>query len=105
MPLATAAIFSSTPSSAPTPRVCRALRGKISAVLFGAAHQLDARLCSLHQAAIGGEIVERHAARGEARLELFADRGPAQARQAIDRGDRAGFIFDHKTGQPVIDNL
>ncbi len=47
--------------------------------LFGAAHQLDARLRRLHQAAIGGEIIERHAARGEARLELLADRVPAQS--------------------------
>jgi len=36
-----------------------------------AAHQLDTRLGGLHQAMIGGEIVERHAARGESHLELF----------------------------------
>src|SRR6202035_5097204 len=73
--------------------------------LFGAAHQLDPRFGSLHQAAIGGEIVERHAARGEARLELLADRVPAQIRQAIDGCDRAGLVLDDEAGEAVVDDL
>src|SRR5712671_4580640 len=63
------------------------------ALLFGTAHQLDTRLGGLRQAAVGGEIVERHAARGESRLELFPDRMSAQGGKAIDRGNRADFIL------------
>src|SRR5258707_15473774 len=71
-------------------------------LLFGAAHELDTWLCGPHQAPIGGEIVERHAARGEARLELLSNRISAQGGKAIDRGDRADFILHDETGQPVI---
>src|ERR1700676_5260594 len=76
---------------------------KCRLALFGAAYQLDTRLCGFHQAPIGGEVVERHPARGEARLELFPDRVPAQGGKAIDRGDRAGFILHDETGKPVVD--
>ena len=41
--------------------------------LFRAAHQLEVRFGFFHQAAIRREIVERHAARGEALFELFSD--------------------------------
>ena len=51
-------------------------------VLFGAAHQLDARLSGMHQGAIRRKIVKRHAARGETCLELLSDRA------AIQHGDR-----------------
>src|SRR5947207_13838752 len=85
--------------------VMTVLRSGASAALFGAAHQLDTRLCGVHQAAIGGEIVERHPARGESRLELFADCISAQAGKAIDRGDRADFVLHDKAGKPVIDDL
>src|SRR5882724_12552533 len=61
--------------------------------LFGAAHQLDAWLRGRHQAAIGGEIVERHAVCGEAGLELLSDRMPAQPGQTAVGADRAGFIL------------
>src|SRR3954466_13669676 len=57
----------------------RAARTQTLAGLFGAAHQLDARLCLFHQAQISGEIVQRHASRGEADLELLPDRSAAQA--------------------------
>src|SRR5216684_6843154 len=97
------------PSSTCTPTLRRAWAapraGKCRRALFGAAHQLDARLGGLHQAAIGGEIVERHAARGESRLELFPDRMSAQGGKAIDRGDRADFILHDETGQPIVDDL
>ena len=72
--------------------------------LLRAAHQLDARLGGLHQAAIGGEIIERHAACGEALLEMVADRVAGQMRQAIDRADRAGFILDDEAGDAVVDD-
>ena len=48
----------------------------LTSLIFGSA--------CFHQAAIGGEIVERHAPRGEARLELLADRAAVEAA----RGDR-----------------
>src|ERR1700722_2418389 len=73
--------------------------------LFGAAHQLDPWLRRRHQAAIGSEIIQRHAAGGEACLELFADRGSAQLRETIDRCDRAGFILDNESGKAIIDDL
>jgi hypothetical protein len=41
---------------------------RLDALLFGAAHQLDAGFRGLHHAAIGREVIERHATRGEARL-------------------------------------
>ena len=74
-------------------------------VLFGAAHQLDAWLRGLHQAAIGGEIVERHAVCGEAGLELLSDRMSAQPGQTTDGGDRAGFILDDKARQSFVDDF
>src|ERR1700736_3699802 len=73
--------------------------------LFGAAHQLDTWFCGLHQAAIGREIIERHAARGEARLELFPDHMPAQSEEAIDRRDRAGFVLHDEACQTIVDDL
>src|SRR3954451_17560192 len=49
-------------------------------LLSRAARELDARMGRLDQTAIGGEIIERHPPRCEARLKLFSDRGPAQGR-------------------------
>jgi len=69
-------------------------------VLFGAAHQLDAWLRGLHQAAIDGEIIERHAVCGEAGLELFSDRMSAQPGQTIDGADRAGSSSTMKPVKP-----
>jgi hypothetical protein len=54
--------------------------------LLRAADQLDPRLGLLHQAAIGGEIIQRHAARGEAELELLADGGPVQRGKTMISG-------------------
>src|SRR6185437_9074833 len=61
--------------------------------LFGAAHQFDPWLRCLHQAAIGSEVVERHAASGEARLKLLADGIALQSGEPADGGDRAGFVL------------
>ena len=77
----------------------------IAAPLLRATHKLDARFCLLHQAAIHGKIIERHAACREAGLELFADGGPVQRRKAIDHRDGAGFIFHHETGEADVDDL
>src|SRR3990170_1462136 len=52
--------------------------------LLRAAYQLDTRLRGFHQAAIGGEVIERHAARGETRLELLADGIAAEIGQPAD---------------------
>ena len=79
--------------------------GRYRASLFRAAHQLDTRRCRFHQAAIGREIVERHAARGEARLELLSDRIAVQVGKPADGGDRAGFVLDDEAGQALIDDL
>src|ERR1700732_510316 len=85
-----------------SPRAARAQPTRVSrvpATLFGATHQLDARLRGVHQAAIRRQIIERHAARGESRLELFSDRSAVELREATDSGDGAGFITDDETGQ------
>src|SRR6202789_1372251 len=66
----------------------------LSLPLFGAAHQLDVWRCRLRQAAVGGEIVERHAARREALFKLLSDGIAVQAREPADDGDRAGFVFE-----------
>src|SRR6266480_7220945 len=73
--------------------------------LFGAAHELDARLRRLHQAAIDGEIVERHPPCGEARLKLLSDGMPAEPGEAIDGADRAGLILHDEAGQTLVDDL
>ena len=73
--------------------------------LLRAADQLDARLGFLHQAAIGGEIVERHAARGEAGFELLADGGPVQRGKTVDHGNRAGLVFHDEAGETGVDDL
>jgi len=73
--------------------------------LFCAADQLDARLCGLHQAAIRGEIIKRHAARGETCLELLSDRGAIQLGKPADRGGGADPVFDNKSRQGFVDDL
>ena len=73
--------------------------------LLRAAHKLDARFRRLHQAAIHGKIVERHAACREAGLELPADGDPVKRRKAINHGDGAGLIFDDQTGEADVDDL
>src|ERR1700687_784970 len=70
-----------------------------------AAYELDTRCCCFHQAAICREIVERHAARGEARLELLSDCIAVQVGKSADGGDRAGLVFDDEAGQALIDDL
>src|SRR4030088_253066 len=84
---------------------CPARTMTIWTELFGASHQLYAWFRALLQAAIGGEIVERHAAPGEAGLKLLSDGRSAQARQPINGADRTGFILDDKAGQALIDDL
>ena len=74
-------------------------------VLFGAAHQLDARLSGMHQGAIRRKIIKRHAARGETCLELLSDRAAIQLCKATDCGDSADLIIDNETGQAFIDDL
>src|SRR3954462_12429701 len=44
--------------------------------LLGAADEFDPRLRSLRQAAIGSEIIQRHAPRGEAFLKPLSDGHP-----------------------------
>ena len=58
-----------------------------------------------HQLAIDREIIERHALRREVLLEVPADSGARQMRQAIDRADRAGFVLDDEAGDAVGDHL
>ena len=64
-------------------------------VLFGAAHQLDARLSGMHQGAIRRKIVKRHAARGETCLELLSDRAAIELCKAADCGASAQPPIEH----------
>src|SRR4051794_10713993 len=73
--------------------------------LFGAAHQLDARFGAFHQATIGGEIIERHAARGEASFEDLANPGAVELRQTVNVGYSADLVFHDKAGKPVVDDF
>src|SRR6202158_965998 len=79
--------------------------GRYRASLFRAAYELDTRCCRLRQAAICREIVERHAARGEARLELLSDCIAVEVGKSADGGYRAGLVFDDEAGQALIDDL
>jgi hypothetical protein len=81
---------------------CRAER---DVSLFGAANQPDAGRRRFYLAAIGGKIVERHAASGETRLELLSDCIAVQVGKSADSGDRAGFILHDEAGQALIDDL
>ena len=45
---------------------------------------------AVHEAAVDGQIILRHAPRGEALLEALADFFPRQLRQAVDGADGAG---------------
>ncbi len=80
-----------------------ALAGSVG--LFGAAHQPDPRRRRIDQTAVGGEVVQRHAAGGEAGLELPSDRIAVQGREAADGGDGAGFVLDDEAGQALIDDF
>src|SRR5258707_505429 len=73
--------------------------------LFGAANQPDAGRRRFYLAAIGGKIVERHAASGGTRLELLSDCIAVQVGKSADSGDRAGFILHDEAGQALIDDL
>src|SRR5215475_14027510 len=60
---------------------------------------------AVDQAPIGGEILERHAARGETLLKTPADFLAGQLRNPIKSSDRAFFILDDEAGQSVIDDF
>src|SRR5260370_35751784 len=64
-------------------------------LLFGAAHELDTWLCGPHQSPIGGEIVERHTARGETSLELISNRILAQGGNTFDSLDHVALILTY----------
>src|SRR5205807_3948550 len=73
--------------------------------LLRAADELDAWLGRFHQAAIGGEIIERHAARGKPALEYLADFRAIEVGQPADLGDGADLVLDDKAGLAIIHDL
>src|SRR5690348_6515870 len=81
------------------------LRMRRQSRLLCAADQPDVRLGLFQQAAISGEIVERHPPRGKARLEVLADRAAVEARQAIDGGHRADLVLDNEASEAGVDDF
>src|SRR6187397_1789783 len=73
--------------------------------LLRATHQFYARCYGVDHALISIEVVERHAARREARLELPADPTPVELGQPAHIGDGADLVLDDEAGLAVIDNL
>src|SRR5947209_6509991 len=55
--------------------------------------------------AVYGEVVVRHARRGEALLEALADREPAEPRRALERADRSLDRIDDEAGAAVLDDF
>src|SRR3954451_15533047 len=74
-------------------------------LLLRAAHQLDPRRLFLAKAAIGREIIQRHAPRREARLELLADDGAVELLQAADDAGCTEDVLDDEAGEALVDDL
>src|SRR5215470_7363516 len=68
-------------------------------------NQLEAMEIAVHQAAIGREVFERHAARRETMLEVIADFLSRQARKPVESSNRAFVILDDKARQALIDDF
>ena len=67
--------------------------------------QFEGTHVSVYQAAIGGKVLERHAARRETPLEVPADFFSSQLRKPVESSNRTSFILDDKARQSVVDDF